>query len=85
MNVSMVSPGSGEVRWPLLSFTLGRGLWDSGYHQGVDLLTSCGQPIYATAAGVVTVVAGELRRLRRRPFDRPRDRRRSRSTASTVT
>ena len=55
MNVSMVSPGSGEVRWPLLGFTLGRGLWDSGYHQGVDLLTSCGQPIYATAAGVVTV------------------------------
>jgi len=55
MNYLMVSPGSGEVRWPLLGFTKGRGLGDSGYHQGVDLLTSCGQPIYAAAAGVVRV------------------------------
>lgn len=54
-NISLVSPGSGEVRWPILNFTLGRGLWDSGYHQGVDLLASCGEPIYATAAGVVRV------------------------------
>jgi murein DD-endopeptidase MepM/ murein hydrolase activator NlpD len=54
-NFALVSPGSGEVRWPLLNFTKGRGLWDSGYHQGVDLLTSCGQPIYAAAAGVVKV------------------------------
>ena len=55
MNYLMVSPGSGEVRWPVLGFTKGRGLWDSGYHQGVDLLTSCGQPIYAAASGVVRV------------------------------
>lgn len=55
VNMSMVSPGSGEVRWPLLNFTLGRGLWDSGYHQGVDLLASGGEPIYAAAAGVVRV------------------------------
>lgn len=55
VNISMVSPGSGEVRWPILDFTLGRGLWDSGYHQGVDLLSSCGTPLYATAAGVVSV------------------------------
>jgi murein DD-endopeptidase MepM/ murein hydrolase activator NlpD len=55
VNIALVSPGSGEVRWPILNFTLGRGLWDSGYHQGVDLLASCGEPIYATAAGVVTV------------------------------
>lgn len=55
INIAMVSPGSGEVRWPLLNFTKGRGLWDSGYHQGVDLLTSCGTPIYAAAAGVVKV------------------------------
>ena len=54
-NIALISPGSGEVRWPLLNFTKGRGLWDSGYHQGVDLLTSCGTPIYATAAGVVKV------------------------------
>ncbi len=54
-NIQLVSPGTGEVRWPLLSFTRGRGLGDSGYHQGVDLLTSCGQPIYAAAGGVVKV------------------------------
>lgn len=55
LNVSMVSPGSGQVRWPIIDFRLGRGLWDSGYHQGVDLLSSCGEPLYATAAGVVSV------------------------------
>ncbi|MBD3942743.1 M23 family metallopeptidase [Microbacterium sp. NEAU-LLC] len=54
-NIALTSPGTGEVRWPLTNFKKGRGLWDSGYHQGVDLLTSCGQPIYATAAGVVKV------------------------------
>jgi murein DD-endopeptidase MepM/ murein hydrolase activator NlpD len=51
----MTSPGSGEVRWPILNFTKGRGLWDSGYHQGVDLLASCGTPLYAAAGGVVKV------------------------------
>ncbi|SFS17403.1 Peptidase family M23 [Microbacterium sp. cf046] len=55
VNIALVSPGTGEVRWPILNFTLGRGLWDSGYHQGVDLLSSCGEPIYATAAGIVSV------------------------------
>lgn len=55
VNINMVSPGSGEVRWPVLNFTLGRGLWDSGYHQGVDLLAPAGTPIYAAAAGVVRV------------------------------
>lgn len=55
VNVSMVSPGSGEVRWPILNYTLGRGLWDSGYHQGVDLLAPAMTPLYATAAGVVSV------------------------------
>jgi murein DD-endopeptidase MepM/ murein hydrolase activator NlpD len=55
LNISMVSPGSGQVRWPIINFTLGRGLWDSGYHQGVDLLSSCGEPLYAAAAGVVSV------------------------------
>lgn len=54
-NVNMVSPGSGEVRWPILNYTFGRGLWDSGYHQGVDLLAPAMTPLYATAAGVVTV------------------------------
>ncbi|HWM15444.1 MAG TPA: M23 family metallopeptidase [Microbacterium sp.] len=55
VNIALVSPGTGEVRWPLLNFTLGRGLWDSGYHQGVDLLADGGTPIYAAAAGVVSV------------------------------
>ena len=55
VNMALVSPGSGEVRWPILNFTLGRGLWDSGYHQGVDLLASCGEPLYSAAAGNVSV------------------------------
>jgi murein DD-endopeptidase MepM/ murein hydrolase activator NlpD len=54
-NFALVSPGSGEVRWPILNFTKGRGLWDSGYHQGVDLLAGCGTPLYAAASGVVKV------------------------------
>ncbi|GAA1465478.1 M23 family metallopeptidase [Microbacterium thalassium] len=54
VNVSM-SAGSGAVRWPILNFTKGRGLWDSGYHQGVDLLSSCGTPLYAAASGVVRI------------------------------
>lgn len=54
-DITLVSPGSGEVRWPLLSFVQGRGLWDSGYHQGQDMLAPAGSPIYAAAAGVVRV------------------------------
>ena len=54
-NLTLVSPGTGEVRWPILTFTLGRGLWANGYHQGVDLLAPAMTPIYATAAGVVSV------------------------------
>lgn len=55
VDINMVSPGSGEVRWPLLNFTKGRGLWDSGYHQGVDMLAPGGTPIYAAASGVVRI------------------------------
>jgi murein DD-endopeptidase MepM/ murein hydrolase activator NlpD len=51
----MVAPGSGAIRWPLLHFIKGRGLWDSGYHQGQDLIAPAGTPIYAAAAGVVKV------------------------------
>lgn len=54
VNISM-SAGNGAVRWPILNFTKGRGLWDSGYHQGVDLLSSCGTPLYAAASGVVRI------------------------------
>lgn len=55
VDLNMTAAGSGEVRWPLSSYKLGRGLWDSGYHQGVDLLAPGGQPIFAAAAGVVRV------------------------------
>lgn len=55
VNVNLVSPGTGEVRWPILNFTKGRGLGDSGYHQGVDLLAPGGTPLYAAAAGVVRI------------------------------
>nr|WP_295788859.1 M23 family metallopeptidase [uncultured Microbacterium sp.] len=55
VDLNMTAPGSGEVRWPLTNYVLGRGLWDSGYHQGVDLLAPQGQPIFAAAAGVVSV------------------------------
>ena len=55
VNIQLTSPGTGEVRWPILNFTKGRGLGDSGYHQGVDLLAPGGTPLYAAAAGVVNV------------------------------
>jgi murein DD-endopeptidase MepM/ murein hydrolase activator NlpD len=55
IDLTMTAPGSGEVRWPLSGFTKGRGLWDSGYHQGVDLLAPGGTPLFAAAAGVVRV------------------------------
>lgn len=55
VNISLTSPGTGEVRWPLTNFTKGRGLWADGYHQGVDLLAPAMTPIYAAAAGVVSV------------------------------
>ncbi|WP_375386683.1 M23 family metallopeptidase [uncultured Microbacterium sp.] len=57
LNVNLTSPGTGEVRWPILNFTKGRGLWDSGYHQGQDLLAPAMTPIYAAAAGVVSISA----------------------------
>jgi murein DD-endopeptidase MepM/ murein hydrolase activator NlpD len=53
MNIALTSPGSGEVRWPILNFTKGRGL--ASNHKGVDLPASCGEPLYAAAAGVVNV------------------------------
>ena len=55
VDLNMTAPGSGEVRWPLSGFTKGRGLGDSGYHQGVDLLAAGGTPLFAAAAGVVRV------------------------------
>lgn len=54
-NIALTSPGTGEVRWPLLNFKQGRGIGDSGNHKGVDLIAAGGEPIYAVAAGVVKV------------------------------
>jgi murein DD-endopeptidase MepM/ murein hydrolase activator NlpD len=56
VDLSMVAPGSGAVRWPLASYTLTdtygtRG----GAHRGIDLVAPAGTPIYAAAAGVVKV------------------------------
>jgi murein DD-endopeptidase MepM/ murein hydrolase activator NlpD len=56
VDLSMVAPGSGEVRWPLASYVLGEGfLARGGAHKGVDMLAPGGTPIYAAAAGVVRV------------------------------
>lgn len=54
---ALVSPGSGEVRYPLPqgSYREGRTTVgpDSGGHEGADMLAPQGTPIYAAAAGVV--------------------------------
>lgn len=58
-NYALVSPGSGEVRYPLPagSYTQGRTTVgpDSNGHEGADMLAPAGTPIYAAAAGVVRV------------------------------
>ncbi len=57
LNLAMVAPGSGSVRWPLdmSSIRVGRGFGADGYHQGIDLLGAQGTPEYAAAAGTVRV------------------------------
>lgn len=56
MNLNMVAPGSGEIRWPLTSFTLGQRVGDrGGAHHGTDMLAPAMSPIFAAAGGVVRV------------------------------
>lgn len=56
IDLSMTAPGTGEVRWPLNGFTLGdRTFSRGGAHMGTDMLTGCGEPLFAAAAGVVRV------------------------------
>lgn len=57
IDLSMVAPGSGAVRWPLAKTTrIGDGfLSRGGEHQGVDLISPCKTPIFASTAGVVRV------------------------------
>lgn len=57
VDLGMVAPGSGAVRWPLdmSGITVGRGLGADGYHQGIDLLGAQGTPEYAVAAGTVRI------------------------------
>jgi len=60
IDLSMVAPGSGEVRWPLAPDTIshigeGMGYGRGRLHAGVDLLANAGTPIYAATSGVVRV------------------------------
>ncbi|WP_349290447.1 M23 family metallopeptidase [Microbacterium sp. 2FI] len=56
VDLSMVAPGSGEVRWPVSGYTMGEGFGTrGGAHMGIDMLAPAGTPIFAAAAGVVRV------------------------------
>ena len=56
VDLNMVAPGSGAVRWPLAGYNLGEGFGTrGGAHMGVDMLAPGGSPIFAAAAGVVKV------------------------------
>lgn len=56
IDLSMVAPGSGDVRWPIYGYTLAQGFGArGGAHMGVDLLAQSGTPLFAAAAGVVKV------------------------------
>ncbi|WP_231880330.1 M23 family metallopeptidase [Microbacterium sp. H83] len=57
---ALVSPGSGEVRYPLPqgSYTVSRTV--GGAHQGADMLAPALTPIYAAAGGVVRASAESI-------------------------
>lgn len=57
IDLSLVGPGTGAFRWPLAKITrIGDGyLARGGEHMGVDLISPCKTPIYASSDGVVRV------------------------------
>lgn len=57
LDLTMTSPGSGEVRWPMLggSYNVGEGLGAGRGHQGQDMLAPEWTPIFAATSGTVRV------------------------------
>src|SRR5690606_12239654 len=57
IDLSLVGPGTGPVRWPLAKITrIGDGFMSrGGAHHGVDLISPGGTPIFASTSGVVRV------------------------------
>lgn len=56
VDLNMVAPGTGAVRWPVTSYTLTDTFGTrGGAHRGIDLVAPAGTPIYAASAGVVKV------------------------------
>lgn len=57
---ALVSPGSGEVRYPLPQGSYSVSRTTGGGHNGADMLAPEGTPIYAAAAGVVRASAESI-------------------------
>jgi murein DD-endopeptidase MepM/ murein hydrolase activator NlpD len=57
IDLNMVGPGTGSIRWPLATIShIGDGFHSrGGEHQGVDLLAPGGTPIFAATSGTVKV------------------------------
>jgi len=59
-NYALVSPGSGEVRYPLPQGSYNVSRTVGGAHQGADMLAPAGTPIYAAVVGVVRASAESI-------------------------